>query len=138
MPLSSSSPWLDVLEHGSLSDEALFVVLSISDADSLARRPDLPAMHEPGLADWRLSPGSFAVNPSLLVGSGDRESLTPSQFTAHEYRFNKLVRLREHTTSSSPNDQLRPYIDEYTLRWYPIGHGLGQIAYSVPLAPASR
>jgi hypothetical protein len=134
-PLGSAAPWQDVLDEGSLSDEALFTVVSIPDATSLARRPDLPSMQEPDLADWRLSPGSFVVNPAMLVGSGDCESLTPSQFATHEYRFSKLIRLRGRSSPNSRRGELKPYIDEYTVSWYPIGHGLGQIAYSVPLAP---
>ncbi|WP_313952781.1 hypothetical protein [Accumulibacter sp.] len=107
----------------------------------------LPSMQTPRLADWRLSPGSFAANPSLLIGADGCESILPAQHTLKTYRFAEIVRftdarldLSQHADSGVDSGPTRTKVRlgvalDYRTDWYHLGHSLGQILYSQPLAP---
>lgn len=100
----------------------------------------LIAMQNPGLADWRVSPGSFATNPGALVGQEGCESLLPANLAEHEYYFEQVIGLPTDEIDLgldvSAVGKVRPaVIHEYRLRLLPIGHSLGQIVSTFGLAP---
>ncbi|MBV1855743.1 hypothetical protein [Catellatospora tritici] len=93
---------------------------------------DLPAMQNPGLVDWRLSPGSFAAVPQTLVGADGCESLTPANFAISRFHLRQVVRLPVHV----PNTTFAAArVHEFAVSLIPIGHSLGRVQYSLPLAP---
>jgi hypothetical protein len=120
-------------------------------------RVKLPSMQTPGLEDWYLSPGSFALNPAFFVGADGCENLFPANFATHEFSFFQVVRgktivLKERKedeeevttspTGKSTSRTVRITLEvragwslEYRVTWQPLGHTLGQIVYSLPLAP---
>ena len=110
----------------------------------------LPSMQNPSLADWYMSPSSFASQPNFLLGEDCCETLLPSNISLHQFNFYQVVRANKEDNqkfinslfSQSPArssianpDYHLGYIDEYKTTWYAIGHSLGQILYSLPLAP---
>lgn len=100
----------------------------------------LLAMQNPGLTDWRLSPGSFASNPGSLIGADGCESILPANFALHEYNFFQVIGLSADEIDlgldADGKAKIRPgFINEYRVSLAPIGHSLGQILYSFPLAP---
>lgn len=93
---------------------------------------NLPAMQAPELIDWRLSPGSFAAVPHSLVGADGCEALVPANFATSKFTMRQVIRLNalvEGTTHP------QAHIYEFSVSLIPIGHSLGQLKYSLPLAP---
>ena len=90
------------------------------------------ALQNPGLADWRLSPGSFAAVPQALIGSDGCETLTPANFATSQFHMRQVVRLNQNVEGTTHPEC---YVNEYTVSLIPIGHSLGQLRYSLPLAP---
>ena len=139
-PMAREANKIDALAQGRFAHDAIVVKLELE-------RPVLPAMLEnlgllamqnPDLTDWRLSPGSFATNPASLVGEDGCETLLPANVALQEFYFYQVVGLTE--TQDAVPEGLRDrvklgVIHEYRLAWYPLGHSLGQILYSLPLAP---
>ena len=104
------------------------------------------SMQNPSLIDWYLSPSSFSVNPSYFIGQDGCENLFPANFATQEFRFFQIVRGKEITETvnitgrgnvqASKNPKIRiGWSLEYLTTWQPLGHTLGQIIYSLPLAP---
>lgn len=90
------------------------------------------SLQNPGLTDWYLSPGSFSVNPTFFIGEDGCEQLYPANFATSEFRFFQIVRGDE----VSQNPAIRKgFAFEYNTLWQPLGHTLGQVIYSLPLAP---
>ena len=97
-------------------------------------------MQNPGLTDWRLSPGSFAISPGALVGADGCETLLPANIALHEFNFHQVVGIPAAEVGlpidPAAADKVRPgFVNEYSLSFVPIGHSLGQILYTFPLAP---
>ena len=90
------------------------------------------SLQNPGLTDWYLSPGSFSVNPKFFIGEDGCEQLYPANFATSEFRFFQIVRGNE--VSQNPTIK-KGFAFEYKTEWQPLGHTLGQIIYSLPLAP---
>ena len=98
----------------------------------------LPAMQSPSLGDWRLSPGSFATNPGSLVGADGCETILPANVALQEHYLYQVVRLTDVTppvAAKIPGQVQLGVINEYRVAWHSLGHSLGQILYSLPLAP---
>lgn len=96
------------------------------------------ALQNPSLTDWRLSPASFAASPKTLVGADGCEELVPANLALHQFVLRQVVRLTDRPAEFGvPNDPdlKAAYIDEYKVSWYALGHSLGEILYSLPLAP---
>ena len=94
------------------------------------------ALQNPSLTDWRLSPASFAASPKTLVGENGCEEMVPANLALQEFVLRQVVRL----TDVPPNFGLpaglkAAYVDEYKVSWFSLGHSLGEILYSLPLAP---
>ena len=98
-------------------------------------------MQNPDLTDWRLSPGSFATNPGALIGADGCEMVVPSNIALHEFNFHQVIGVSAADVELPIDDadaaaKVRPgFVNEYRLSFIPIGHALGQILYSFPLAP---
>ncbi|MFC9964567.1 hypothetical protein ACFVH4_10025 [Nocardia ignorata] len=113
----------------------------------------MASMQNPNILDWRLSPGSFSLAKGLMVGPDGCESLLPSNLSTQRFRFAQVARVpntlwenvirgetknpvgrNEHVVASYERYRLGR-VFEYTSEWFPIGHSLGPLAYSLPLAP---
>jgi hypothetical protein len=124
-----------VLVQRRYADDAIFakVELPFEDGDPAAELAlNLPAMQNPGLIDWRLSPGSFAAVPQQLIGADGCEALTPANFAVSEFHMRQVVRLNERFGSST---YPKAHVYEYSVSLTPIGHSLGEVKYALPLAP---
>ena len=147
-PLGREDLKSDLLEHARLTPDAIFAKLPIelpADFDRF-RRVNLPAMHVPGLEDWYLSPGSFAINPEFFIGVDGCENLFPANFATHEFSFFQVVRGSRIMIAPTTKDDGERHVNkvlevrtgwslEYRVTWQPLGHTIGQIVYSLPLAP---
>ncbi len=113
----------------------------------------LPSIQSPDIYDYRVSPFSFVTPTALSLGNDGCEILLPSSQPLQQYRFYKVVVRREEARPesdgiahevqvSNPLGSLArtPVIKfgevlEYRQEWYSLGHSLGEIKYSLPLAP---
>jgi len=139
-PTGPSGRHFDALAQGRITDDAVVarIELSLPAISEAVLNLALPAMQSPSLGDWRLSPGSFATNPGLLVGADGCETLLPANVALREYYFYQVVRLTDVEPPVAPvvKGQVQlGFVNEYRLAWNPLGHSLGQILYSMPLAP---
>src|SRR4029077_19295009 len=64
-PRGQDNLQLDVMQQARFTPDLIFGKLELEGAGDMEDhgRVNLPSMHDPGLDDWYLSPGSFAVNP---------------------------------------------------------------------------
>jgi hypothetical protein len=116
----------------------------------------LPSIQSPDICDYKVSPYSFVTPAALRLGNDCCEVLLPSSLPIQQYRFYRvIVRLDDanapdvaaNTTAlpkgvdvSSTLASQAPVIKfgeilEYRQDWYSLGHSLGEIKYSLPLAP---
>ncbi|KAH7141557.1 hypothetical protein B0J13DRAFT_676475 [Dactylonectria estremocensis] len=96
----------------------------------------LPSMQNPSLIEWKLSPGSFAAVPQLLIGTDGCEIFTPANFATAQFNLRQVAHLAPEANDALPNTTYpNGLINEYTLSLIPIGHSLGSILYTLPLAP---
>ncbi len=115
----------------------------------------LPSIQAPDACDYKASPFSFVTPAALKLGNDCCEILLPSSLPIQQYRFYKVVIQRDDTGSTgllqdtplnkrvTILDALEPRaavikfgeIQEYQQDWYSLGHSLGEIKYSLPLAP---
>ncbi|WP_067469881.1 hypothetical protein [Nocardia amamiensis] len=133
-----SSGWIDVLNQSRFTDGAVVGRLVVPQPG--LRPPHYEAgmssMQNPSLTDWQLSPSSFATNPNQLIGENGCENLYPATLSLHEFVTRQVVRLSDDPPGIDIPDPYRAaYIDEYKVTWSALGHSLGEILYSMPLAP---
>lgn len=116
----------------------------------------LPAIQSPDICDYKVSPFSFVTPTALKLGNDCCEVLLPSSQPVQQYRFYKIaVQIDDAGANDATIDNipltrgvnvsgaLRPpesfikfgEILEYQQDWYSLGHSLGEIKYSLPLAP---
>ncbi len=137
-PMGKEAARYDALEQRRFTSEAIFAKLAIAQP---VFTPDLkilnlPSMQKPSLVDWYFSPGSFAAHPDFLVGADGCENLLPAQLALQEFNFRQVVRLKDTPQGITiPTGFRFGYVDEYRASWYSLGHALGEIQYSLPLAP---
>jgi hypothetical protein len=94
------------------------------------------ALQNPSLTDWRLSPASFAASPKTLVGENGCEELVPANLALQEFVLRQVVRLTDVPDNFGiPPGFKAAYVDDYKVSWFSLGHSLGEILYSLPLAP---
>ena len=128
-------------------------------SESAACQPArLPSIQSPDVCDYKVSPFSF-VNPAALKLGDDRcEILLPSSLPIQQVRFTKVIVRREEPSTDGdgfpnsdtslnhevqvlePLKSLTPVIKfgeilNFRQDWYSLGHSLGEIKYSLPLAP---
>src|SRR5262249_11690553 len=136
-PFADDALTFDALDVARMAAEAIVVVMTVDRAVPNRMAP-IPSIQRPSLADWRISPASFALNPQLLVGQDACESIVPSNLSTREFRFHQIVRqapVDSGARTNLPGRLTAAFLYEYRMGWQPIGHGLGQVAYSLPLAP---
>jgi hypothetical protein len=134
--------WFEALEQKRFANDSILMRLAL---DSPAIPSDIAnlgilSMQNPGLTDWRLSPASFATNPGALVGADGCETLLPANFAQHEFNFYQVIAINDAAAqpplSGDAKDSIKVgFVNEYRVSWIPVGHSLGQILYSFPLAP---
>ncbi|MBL9137305.1 MAG: hypothetical protein JNK85_15640 [Verrucomicrobiales bacterium] len=115
----------------------------------------LPSLQGNSLADWKVSPASFAAVSLVRFGEGKCEEVLPSHEPVALIRFSQILRepvsdpgsLSVHKPAPCEiiMDPKRPAgssvcyrrgaLLEYEMSWRPVGHGLGRVMYSLPLAP---
>lgn len=154
LPFADPLLIVDALVQGDIGPDVVALRLELDERRLQGRvlgRP-MAAMQNPGILDWRMSPGSFSLNGSLLVGEDGCETLLPSNLATQRFRFAQVARVagktwerREVTEHRDPNGRVTQnvwlenyqlgHVFEYTTEWFAVGHSLGQLAYSLPLAP---
>jgi hypothetical protein len=97
----------------------------------------LPGILEPDASDWRLSPASFIRRDVTYVGQGGCEELLPSTAAIRAFPFSQLIRkgLKPAMPEVGKFISGFPMLLEYETTWAPLGHALGEVVYSLPLAP---
>lgn len=134
---------IDALQDGDIGPQFIALRMELDENQLAGRELGRPmvAMQNPNILDWRLSPGSFTLSGSVLVGEDGCETLFPSNLSTQQFRFRQVVRRSEITYRTGSTDrtesiELRAgYVFDYTTEWFSIGHSLGQLIYSLPLAP---
>jgi hypothetical protein len=136
-PMGKEGERFDALEQGRFTEEAIFAKLSIQKPALVhdLRILNLPSMQKPSLIDWYFSPGSFTAHPEVLVGEDGCERLLPAQIALQEFNVRQVVRVVGDSPASLPEEYKFAYVDDYRVTWHSLGHSLGEILYSLPLAP---
>jgi len=147
-PMAQEERRIDALEQMRFADDAIVVRLGLDvELDPELCQPKLcdsiknlgiAAMQNPDLTDWRLSPGSFATNPGMLVGADGCETILPANVALQEFYFYQVIRLTDlqDAVPATLRNQIKlGVVHEYRIAWHHLGHSLGQILYSLPLAP---
>jgi hypothetical protein len=131
----------DCLKDGDVATDFVVLRLELNETDLSERIFDRPmaSMQNPNILDWRMSPGSFSLSSSLLVGEDGCETLLPANLATQQFRFRQVVRSNRVINSGDNEQKYRfGHALEYTAEWFSVGHSLGQILYSLPLAPGEK
>ncbi len=106
--------------------------------------PKLPSIPQPDILDWKLSPDSFGTSDIPIIGEDGCETLLPSNVSDRIFNFSQLIKTPNlpaliFSTSDEFNSARksvkRGSLLNYEMSWIPINHGLGQVLYSLTLAP---
>lgn len=144
-PLDVTTKWKQAHSDAALS-------LSIPRANTWGEKsPNLPAIRNPDVSDWNASPRSFGAQAIQVIGQDGCETLLLSNAAVHRYGFVQIIRniaqnaQQLQLAESSPCDEKQTsppaicfregIVIEYETTWRPMGHGLGEVLYSLPLAP---
>ncbi|KUM36337.1 hypothetical protein AR689_20610 [Arthrobacter sp. EpRS71] len=135
---SGHSGRFDALDQARFSSDAILARLKVSwhtlPPSLINMGPR--ALQNPSLTDWRLSPASFAATPTTLLGADGCEEMVPSNLALQEFVLRQVVRLVEVPPNFGvPQEFKAAYVDDYKVTWFSLGHSLGEILYSLPLAP---
>ncbi len=122
--------------------------------EAACRSLDLPAVQKPDLCDYVLSPHSFVSPARISLGGDCCEALAPSTLPVQESAFYRVVvRTKRDGDADAIDASIKRAVDitdtlrhappkvkfadvlDYRQRWYALGHSLGEIKYSLPLAP---
>jgi hypothetical protein len=116
----------------------------------------LPSVQSPDACDYRASPFSFVAPVAAKLGDGCCETLVPASLPIQEHRFFKVVVRRESgkddlavigksakvkevsvtdALGTQPSRLKFAEVLEFKQAWYSLGHSLGEIKYSLALAP---
>lgn len=132
---------------GTAISSAIFVEIGLTGPlASLGATPALPSVQNATIDDWRFSPSSFVINAPLPLGQDKCEQLLPSTLPLSEFRFRQMIRGAEfelQIIEGAPRilKTIRVRtgtVLEYKTTWNSLGHSLGQIIYSLPLAPCEQ
>ncbi|TAE23659.1 MAG: hypothetical protein EAZ91_21680 [Cytophagales bacterium] len=141
LPFADAAYAFDAMKEAETGPNFLFMRMDF-DQGMLAGRQfgrGGASMQNPSILDWRLSPGSFSMSGSLLIGEDGTETLLPANLATQRFRFRQVVRhVSNDGQGQFPNGIRFGYVVEYSAEWFPIGHSLGQILYSLPLAPGEK
>jgi hypothetical protein len=99
----------------------------------------------PDQLDRTISPNSFSSQPQLLIGQGECEDFLPNPLAEQVFKFKEILiqnKEREFIASSETSlfeaDVRWGALLEIKTEWFPFGHALGEIKYSLALAPAEE
>ena len=111
----------------------------------------LPSIPNPDVTDWRVSPASFGTANIPIIGENGCETLLPSNTTERLFKFHQLTRVPSlglgrlihigdygeefGEAEHPPLEYRRGKLLQYDMTWQPVNHGLGQVLYSLTLAP---
>lgn len=144
LPFGDSALQLDALQRGDRGPDFVYLRLDLDEL-VLQGRPlnrGAVSMQSPNIRDWRLSPASFSIAGALLIGEDGCETLVPSNLATQVFRFHQLARLESTLQNDDQYAEGTPFsagwVLEMKAEWFPIGHSLGQILYSLPLAPGEK
>jgi uncharacterized membrane protein YgcG len=141
------TPQLESFVGGALAEpitapERVLVVPTIDLPDGA--QAVLPAIVDPDVDDWRLSPASFGMTSLPMIGEEGCQTLLPSYEAERVVRFAQVLRtpilgmprLPSIITGSKATLPYRPArLVEYETVWNPLNHALGRVLYSLTLAP---
>ena len=143
-PFADSLLVTDALANGDVGPDHIVLRLEF-DVNTMSPRiygSPMTSMQSPSILDWRLSPTSFSLSSALLIGQDGCETLLPANLATQLVRFRQVVRLMDLHEAPRTNDRERAdrlgKVIEYSSEWFSIGHSLGKIEYSLPLAPAEK
>lgn len=116
----------------------------------------LTSVQSPDVHDYQASPNSFVTSAGASLGEGACESLVPATLPLQEHSFYKVVvrkdeeknvegveeavtQVREVAVTEDVQTQTPRIkfaeVHQFRQRWYSLGHSLGEIKYSLALAP---
>ena len=106
---------------------------------------DLPESLLPSASDWRASPGTFGTNADVRLGDEDAcQKIVPGNKATSRYFLREVIRDlpgkgKPETVLNNRTERRarlrRGVVREYEVTWSPARHTLGEIVYSLPLAP---
>lgn len=135
-------------------------LLSIVSRAARASQGQQPAIIGADILDWSLSPGSFGSSAGQPLGEHGCGEFLPSTASTLTYRLIEVSRnldfpeaLTQIPAQESPCEAAnhadwssrvppapmcrRPGLAfDYEINWHPAGHALGELLYSLPLAPS--
>ncbi len=127
------------------------IPIRVRDASTVVEKTrSLPSVQNPDATDWTISPGSFSAQAIEVVGQDGCETLLLSNAPVQRYGFVQVMRepvekddLLQPAVPSQCDQKgsspaicfRRGVVVEYEVTWRPMGHGLGEVLYSLPLAP---
>jgi hypothetical protein len=132
------APRTDALAQGRFALDAIVARLAVpaTTLPAALRNMGPQSLQNPDLTDWRMSPASFAASPKTLLGENGCEELVPANIALQEFVLRQVVRLSDKPPNIAvPEGFKLAYVDDYKVSWYSLGHSLGDILYSLPLAP---
>jgi hypothetical protein len=135
-PFADPYLFVDALREGDIGPQFISLRIELDEGRLYGRHLDRPmvSMQNPSILDWHLSPGSFSLSGVVLVGQDNCELLVPSNLSTQQFRFRQVTRtgrfMSEDSTSFGAG-----HVIEYSTEWFSIGHSLGQLLYTLPLAP---
>src|SRR5262245_52039693 len=151
-PLADPSHQIDVAPYLTVQEPTWAVPIPLSPKHHSGRHigKAYPSIVLPDTFDWMLSPRSFATMEPLRIGGEGCEELVISRAVLHTFRFSQIVRepadspnilTAAHTNGrplAKPLGWRRGAVLLYETTWAPLGHALGEIAYSLALAPCEQ
>jgi hypothetical protein len=139
---------IDVLPQVVRGDRFVRIAIEPSPLERYVRTA--AALQAADIQDWRQSPASVAINPSFSIGHDDCTIPFLYDQAVHTFRLRRVVagKKRPEPHERAEPDACAPgkrapqpvclregEVREYTVSWYPLGHALGQLQYTLPLAP---
>ncbi len=129
-------PPVDILADARFGADVIVGLVRAAAAAVPRRAGGGQALQNPSLTDWLMSPGSFASNPAALVGDDGCEQIYPATLALQEFVIRQVVRLTDSDDFEDIPEEFEPaYVDEYLVTWSSLGHSLGEVLYSLTLAP---
>ena len=144
-PFADPALRVDALLEGDVGPNAIVLRIDLDGGDLDGRLIEraLTGMQSPSIIDWRISPSSFSLSGAVLVGEEGCESFLPANLSTQQFRFQQVARTPLNFKFREPSDLVGDRVAlgfkfEYLTEWFGIGHSLGTVQYSLPLAPAER
>ncbi len=143
-PVNDPEAAVDARSVAAAVRDPVVVVTTARDKVGSSRHPDLPDSLLPSASDWRFAPGSFGTNAELSVGEDDCRKIIPGNKATNRYFLREVIRdlpgegkpeTVTHRRTEFRARLRRGVVREYEVTWSPARHTLGEVVYSLPLAP---